>query len=368
MDIGGNHFTQPNPNHPINDLWTPDLHSARLANFLPGPASTVGAAIALRSPGVRAAATNVPVRLSTFTTNWTSIDYVVHSKVGSTIQSNYSGTLQFQPGQTVQNIPILADRLPENRAVTRIQLTGATNAELTSSTRAYFIPAGAATFREIIPLGSTWRYPDPSTDLGSAWRNVDYDDSAWRSGASELGNGDADETTVINLGQPTRFPTIYFRHAFIPNLSDASLPLVARLKVDDGAIVYLNGQELFRANMPAGTVTYSTLAPDTLENEWFTNTIPTSALVAGTNLIAVEVHQQALDSSDLTFDFELLQMLPLKINAVPFADHLLLYGTGDSILEEASAIHGPWTEIQPGTRTLEVTPNQSKNFYRLRTR
>ena len=43
---------------------------------------------------------------------------------------------------------------------------------------------------EEIPLvleGAVWKYLDDGNDLGTAWRESDYDDSSWKSGASGLG-------------------------------------------------------------------------------------------------------------------------------------------------------------------------------------
>jgi hypothetical protein len=368
MDIRGNRLTQLNPNHPDNELWNPEGHSIELAKFLRGPSANVGGAIALRNPGIAAGASNVPVRLSIFTTNWVSMNYIVQSKRGAAIESNYSGTILFSPGQTVQGIPILADRLQNDSEIIRVQLVSATNAQLTSLSRAYLIPQDSAPFRVLVPSGSTWKYPDPSSNLGTTWRTAAYNDSSWRSGPAELGNGDADETTPINIGgAQTRFPTVYFRHQFVPQFIGSAETLVARLKVDDGAVVYLNGQELFRANMPGGTVSYSTLASSSLENAWFTNTVPASTLVAGTNILAVEVHQQALDSSDLSFDFELRQIPPPELRAFTFEKQLVLnWGDAAAVLEEAPTVNGPWRKVSNGGQIVEVTPAEAKKFYRLK--
>jgi hypothetical protein len=78
---------------------------------------------------------------------------------------------------------------------------------------------------------------------------------------------------------------------------------------DDGAVVYLNGVEVFRSNMPTGTITNTTRASGAVngnaERQWFTGTINPALLVAGNNVIAVEVHQNDPTSSDVSFNFEL---------------------------------------------------------------
>jgi hypothetical protein len=90
--------------------------------------------------------------------------------------------------------------------------------------------------------------------------------------------------------------------------------LKLRLLRDDGAIVYLNGKEVFRSNMPAGAVTSATLAYETGgENVYQEKTVDPSLLVNGANVIAVEVHQGAVTSSDLSFDLELVPYNPAAL-------------------------------------------------------
>ena len=81
------------------------------------------------------------------------------------------------------------------------------------------------------------------------------------------------------------------------------------LRRDDGAVVYLNGTEVFRTNMPGGTISHTTLAPVAVggadESAWYSVAVSPARLVTGTNVIAVEVHQSSATSSDLSFDLEL---------------------------------------------------------------
>ncbi len=79
---------------------------------------------------------------------------------------------------------------------------------------------------------------------------------------------------------------------------------------DDGAVVYLNGTEIYRTNLPSGAIGYSTLASanvsGTAENAFLNFIAPTSLLVPGANVIAVEVHQDFAGSSDISMDLRLL--------------------------------------------------------------
>jgi hypothetical protein len=159
---------------------------------------------------------------------------------------------------------------------------------------------------ELVALGSTWRYKDDGSDQGTAWRSRTFADGSWDQGPARLGFQVGGEATVTRTtGRPV---TSYFRHHF--SLADAAgfNQLVLRLQVDDGAVVYLNGTELTRTNLPAGSVSSTTNAvdfvtgPATLAFSEFT--VPASALRSGDNVLAVEVHQ-APESKDLAFDLSM---------------------------------------------------------------
>lgn len=89
--------------------------------------------------------------------------------------------------------------------------------------------------------------------------------------------------------------------------------LFLRLLWDDGAVVHLNGIEVFRSNMPTGTISATTFALTPLaapeESDFVSTSIERANLLSGTNVLAVEVHQANLTSSDLSFDLEVLGVL-----------------------------------------------------------
>ena len=164
---------------------------------------------------------------------------------------------------------------------------------------------------EVLAMGSSWRYLTPSASPGWSWRVPQYDDSSWDEGCAELGYGDGDEATEIDYGpDPSdKYPTAYFRTTF--DLPDP-LPtrLLMDLAADDGVVIWLNGHRIKRVNVPAGAVGYHTLASGHREDSppiarplplwidtWFE---------VGENLLAVEVHQASVDSSDLGFDLRLI--------------------------------------------------------------
>jgi len=169
----------------------------------------------------------------------------------------------------------------------------------------------STTTNTLIAAGAVWRYLDDGSNRGTTWRNTNFDDAAWKTGPAQLGYGDNDEATTVSFGpnESNKYITTYFRQEFNVDDPTAFTSLLLRLVRDDGAVVYLNSQEILRSNMPDGTIGYQTPALSSLggtEESAFTEfNIPTTRLRAGRNVIAVEVHQNAGNSTDMSFDLSL---------------------------------------------------------------
>jgi hypothetical protein len=179
----------------------------------------------------------------------------------------------------------------------------------------------------VVPAGSTWRYLDQGTYPGSGWIAPAFDDGTWSAGNAELGYGDGGERTLVSFGPSStaKYITTYFRQAF--EVADPAVykGLKLRLMRDDGAVVYLNGAEILRSNMPSGAVTASTLASSAVADAdelAFFETSLGNALLAGTNVLAVEVHQNVGTSSDLSFDLELLGLTESPVTNVTRGPYL----------------------------------------------
>ncbi len=167
----------------------------------------------------------------------------------------------------------------------------------------WVVEPGDPNAQPLILAGSQWSYNDTGADLGDAWRAPSYDDAAWSTGQAEFGFGDGDEQTVWTSGSVT----YYARAEFDFNRAVPS-SLELDLAADDGAIVYLNGVEILRDNMPAGSVNYRTPAEGWrggADEEFKTYTVPAAALVQGRNVVAVEVHNVWSGNADLSFDLAL---------------------------------------------------------------
>lgn len=182
--------------------------------------------------------------------------------------------------------------------------------------------SGSATI--LVPTGSVWRYRDNGSDQGTAWRSSAFDDSSWASGPAQLGYGDGDEATTVGFGPDSsnKFVTTYFRRTFMVADPSAFAGLTLRVLRDDGAVAYLNGTEVFRSNMSAGAVSFSTFASVALggadETTFVSASVPASALVLGTNVLAVEIHQANGTSSDISFDLDLSGTTSASVTRGPY--------------------------------------------------
>ena len=162
----------------------------------------------------------------------------------------------------------------------------------------------------LISYGNNWKYLDNGTNQGTAWRATSFNDASWASGNAQLGYGDGDEATVVSYGPNAsqKYITTYFRKTITVVNASLYTGFTLNIKRDDGAVVYINGTERFRTNMPAGNISFttraSTDAPDD-GNTPQTTSLATGVLTEGTNVIAVEIHQRVRTSTDISFDLEL---------------------------------------------------------------
>lgn len=204
-----------------------------------------------------------------------------------------------------------------------------------------------------VKFGSTWKF----LDIGSAaptgagvldWRNVGFNDGSWNGGPAEFGYGENDERTVVSFGpsSASKYMTTYFRR--IVNIPNISLFGTVRLNlyVDDGAVIYVNGTEVSRTNMPGGIVAFSTAASGSASEDGNVITsvdIAASNFVSGNNLIAVEVHQSGGTSTDLSFDLEMIA----KTGGSPFT--FINYGDIWNYLDNGKDSGTTWRTCQAAT-------------------
>ena len=154
----------------------------------------------------------------------------------------------------------------------------------------------------LVSFTGSWKFRQPNSGLPSDWFDPAFDDSSWAAGKGlfyfDSRALPAPKGTPLKLGKST----YYFRTHF--SAADAGRgTLNLSTIIDDGAVFYLNGKEIFRLGMAEGPVDYSTTANRlvglaALEGPF---QVPVDNLVAGDNLLAVEVHQTDPSSSDIVF-------------------------------------------------------------------
>jgi hypothetical protein len=365
MEVRGNWLSHPSAEHPDNGTWDGVLDGWRLARFVAGqPGVDVGMGFALREVQLTAvrALEGLPVGLSSVSTQRVSVDYEVEAETGLV----RSGTLEIPAGQIVAWIPVL----PEDAAgqvSLRVTLLRPVHAVVTGVRRVYVLRDPVEP-RHLVAKGSSWRYHDRGTDPGSGWAAPGFDDSGWKAGLAELGFGDGDEATVVEGGpSAARHAAVYFRHGFVFDRPERFRQLVLNVRQDDGAIVYLNGVEVYRMNVPAGPVDYRTYTGTTIssETQFFTAVVAVNELMAGTNLLAAEVHQSDATSSDLSFDLFLEGIPEYRLYPVQFPEELvLMWHDAAANLEEGDTVRGPW-RLRYETSPAVVTPG-GPMYYRLR--
>ncbi len=169
----------------------------------------------------------------------------------------------------------------------------------------------------LIEAGQLWRYFKGTEEPPSAWIQIDFNDSTWLQGATGIGYGDGDDRTVledmrriVDIAQ-SGYSSVYLRQTF--SLAPESLAsinnLVLLIDYDDGFKAYLNGTEVARANLPAGQVAYNATANGSHEAGTpvdFDISAFKNLLVRGDNVLAIQVHNTSLTSSDLSMIPELL--------------------------------------------------------------
>ena len=162
----------------------------------------------------------------------------------------------------------------------------------------------------LVESASTWAFSQPTGSPATDWAGAAFDSSSWATGQAPLGWGTGDIATQLPAAAGSRPLASYYRRSFdIPKGSVPSGGLTLTTRADDGVVVYVNGTEVGRANVPTGPVTsstYATAAPSTAAAEAspVTITVPASLLVDGTNVIAAQVQSNYKSTPNTSFDLK----------------------------------------------------------------
>lgn len=181
--------------------------------------------------------------------------------------------------------PNLATGRPENWA---------SSAEIGGTPGAPNFPNGPilGARQELLSIDATWAYFEGGGDFSNAWRVLDYPETAWSQGQGLFDTGNRNLPGIRNSALAAGRDLYYFRGRFQVAGDPAAQLLTLQPLMDDGAVVYVNGAEIARFNMPTGVVTAATKPLSAMSKLEFAAplVIPANTLVSGTNLIAVELH------------------------------------------------------------------------------
>ena len=180
----------------------------------------------------------------------------------------------------------------------------------------------------LIPKDSNWKYLDDASRDVPGWNQLAFDDTHWTesNGSFEFGTISEDPARPGQAHRVRQNRTIYFRKNFDVSDPYQYKSLTVRLRRDDGAVLYINGVEAIRSNMPGGVVGYDTRAASAVtnpdESQYFEYVMDPSILVSGRNLAAVELHQRTITSQDAVFDLEITASTSVAVTRGPYLQRL----------------------------------------------
>ena len=271
-----------------------------------------------------------------------AIDAPVPTPFGGYQDSGVEVVIDGPPGSTLYYMPDGSDP----RAVGGAVKPGA------------LVYTSSTTAENLIPWSASgWKYRYDGLNYGTSWRLSGFNDSGWSTGTAELGYGDGDEATSIPIVYPVpgeKAATCYFRRNF--NLSDLSniTSLDVTVEYDDAYAVYLNGTRV-AGNLPADPA-YNYYSGNAIEDTIAATAVNPSLLVNGTNVIAVEVHQAAGSSSDLSMN------LSLALTRSTTATPLFLTGAGERVFKVRGKDGATWSAMSEATFLLDTDPATPANL------
>ena len=156
-----------------------------------------------------------------------------------------------------------------------------------------------------------WRYVLPTSEMPSGWNTISFDDNIWNEGPGGFGYSDGDDGTIISTTISVYLRTDFF----VTDVTKLSTAILSA-DYDDGFIAYINGNEIGRSyNLPEpGTfVDFNEVTSYDHEASLYNGGQPESfvidsialdtLLTDGDNVLAIQVHNVGINSSDMSSNF-----------------------------------------------------------------
>jgi hypothetical protein len=157
----------------------------------------------------------------------------------------------------------------------------------------------------VIHWGDIWNYRVGVSEPPADWNAIDFDDSSWDSGPSGFGYGDDDDATLIDTTI-----SCYIRKIFTIDDPDNIINAILHVDYDDAFVAYINGIEVARSNIGQVGIppTYDQISDTYIEAMIYQGGTPApfpienihSIIQQGENILAMQVHNTSITSSDLS--------------------------------------------------------------------
>lgn len=311
--------------------------------------------------------------------------------------------VEYGPTESLGSASALQTGLGTNHAVLLTNLAPGTgyyyqahstaNGALHTSPLFFFTTYNYVTTNAVLALTDSWKYTSANLD-GINWTAPTYKDSTWSGPGPGLlwvdtrGTGPNPSVQPKGTQMPANgatgypFNTYHFRtHFSLPSNSPGPMLTFSGL-IDDGAILYLNGHEIFRLRMDESptAIANSTLASGfpcagdaTCLDEFLITGTAAGFLATGDNVLCAEVHNYNSRSADITFGLEVGITQPNPTSprldiARPDGRITLSWTRGGFTLQQSASTAGPWNDVAGPVISSPFTPTESDQtlFYRLR--
>lgn len=285
------------------------------------------------------------------------LDFRLASEQGSIALVDHEGSVLDEVFYGPQRVDVSEGRSPSGGALIRAfdpPTPGALNPGVET-------PSNGVEERRValVPFDAGWRYDDSGVEPPDGWMANEFDDGSWKVGNGLLAHDSAGvrlpapANTELDLRSPSQ-TAFYFRTRFVYEGPTNGVQLALSHILDDGAVIYLNGEEVLRFNLPTGQVTHGSLAGRRIDTAVLEGPVevPTSGLRSGENRLAAEVHQSSVSSADVVFGarLEVVQRITNQIESTP---GLRL---SELLARPAEGAGGAWLEIHnPGSIPLDAS-------------
>ena len=210
----------------------------------------------------------------------------------------------------------------------------------------------------LINIGEEWEYFKGTVAPPSDWREIDFDASRWERGPTGIGYGDDDDATVLEdmrmSDDNPGYLSVFMRKRFTVQDPESMNQIVLRAMYDDGFVAYLNGKEIGRANMEGRFPRFNAKTSGDVDEypERFEETAGSASdlLVPGMNVLAIQLHNTELTSSDAS-------MIPQLVDRRPLTDEVFQRIKGIDELQQLLHVRGAFARNQLQTVLAEFWEN-----------